>query len=181
LEGDVRDPEHLVVGHLTKAHGTRGELLVRVLTDAPEEVFGPGRRLILGDERGEVGTVPEEGTVEESRSYRKGWLLKLSGVSDRAGAESLAGRYVLVPREERGEPGEGEYYYHQLLGLRVETVTGEDVGRVREVYETEPHHMLEVKGGGGMHLVPFRRQVVRVVDLAEGRLVIDPPEGLLDL
>lgn len=170
-----------MVGHLSKAHGTRGEVLVRILTDEPEEVFGSGRRLIVGDAAGELGDAALELVVETSRPYRKGWLMTLAGVADRAGAEALAGRYLLVPRSERGELAEGEFYYHQLLGLEVETVTGEAVGRVREVYETEPHHMLEVKGSAGVHLVPFRRELVRSVDLEARRMVIDPPEGLLDV
>ena len=177
----MRDPEYLVVGHLAKAHGTRGEVLVRALTDAPEEVFETGRRVILGDDQGELGAAPAEQEIEASRPYRKGWLLKLAGVEDRTRAQELTGRYVLVPMEERDELAEGEYYYHQLLGLEVATVDGGTVGRVREVYETEPHHMLEVKGTGGVHLVPFRKEWVREVDLKAARMVIDPPEGLLEL
>lgn len=177
----MRDPEYLVVGHLAKAHGNRGEVLIRLLTDEPEAVFEPGRRVIVGDDRGEPGTVPLEEEVEASRPFKKGWLLKLAGIEDRVRAKELAGRYLLVPTEERGELGEGEYYYHQLLGLEVETVDGREVGRVREVYETEPHHMLEVKGPEGVHLVPFRREVIRSVELETARLVIDPPEGLLEL
>ena len=177
----MRDPEYLVVGHLSKAHGTRGEVLVRLLTDEPEQVFEPGARVILGDRQGGLGTAPEEHEIESSRSYKKGWLVKLAGVADRTRAETVAGRYLLVPTEERGELAEGEYYYHQLLGLEVETVDGREVGRVREVYETEPHHMLEVKGPAGVHLVPFRKELVRSLDLETARLVIDPPEGLLEL
>ena len=157
----MQDPEYLVIGHLAKAHGTRGEVLIRLLTDEPEAVFEPGRRVILGDDRGGLGETPLE--------------------QDRTRAQELAGRYLLVPTEERGELGEGEYFYHQLLGLDVETVDGRQVGRVREVYETEPHHMLEVKGPDGVHLVPFRRELVASVDLEAGRLVIDPPAGLLEL
>jgi len=177
----VRDPDYLVVGHLAKAHGNRGELLVRLLTDEPEQVFDAGARVILGDEKGELGGSPRELEVEAGRLYKKGWLLKLAGIEDRTQAESLAGRYLLVPMDERGGLAEGEYYYHQLLGLEVETVDGRPVGRVREVYETEPHHMLEVKGPDGVHLVPFRKEVIRTVDLERARLVIDPPEGLLEL
>ena len=177
----MRDPDYLVVGHLTKAHGTRGEVLIRLLTDEPESVFVPGARVILGDREGELGTAPLEQEVESSRPYRKGWLVKLGGIEDRTRAQELAGRYLLVPTEERGELEEGEYYYHQLLGLEVETVDGQDVGRVREVYETEPHHMLEVKGAHGVHLVPFRKALVKELDLERARLVIDPPEGLLEL
>ncbi|MFW5947946.1 MAG: ribosome maturation factor RimM, partial [Gemmatimonadota bacterium] len=159
---------------------TRGELLVWVLTDHPEQVFEPGRRLLLGDDSGGPGPVPQRVEVESSWLYRKGWLVKLVDVADRTQAETLTGRYLLVPAGEREELAEGEYYYHQLLGLRVETTAGEVVGRVREVYETEPHHMLEVRGER-VHLIPFRRGLVRRVDLDARRLEIDPPEGLLEL
>lgn len=174
-------PEYLVVGHLTKAHGTRGEVLIRPLTDRPEDVLAAGRRVVVGDAEGELGKSPQDRVVEHSRPYKKGWLAKLEGVADRSAAEELTGRYLLVPAVERPEPEEGEYYYHQLLGLLVVTVEGAEVGPVREVYETEPHHMLEVKGAGRLHLVPFDRRIVRSVELEAGRLVIDPPEGLLEL
>lgn len=177
----VPEPEFLVVGHLTKPHGTRGDLLVRPLTDSPEAVFAAGQRVIVGDAEGGVGKSPLERVVERSRPYKRGWLAKLERVEDRNAALDLTGRYLLVPAAERGEPEEGEFFYHQLLGLEVETKDGQVVGRVREVYETEPRHMLEVKGGGRIHLVPFDRRIVMAVELEEGRLVIDPPEGLLDL
>ncbi|MFP4622710.1 MAG: ribosome maturation factor RimM [Gemmatimonadota bacterium] len=177
----VPEPEFLVVGHLTKAHGTRGELLIRPLTDRPEEVFAPGQRVLVADEEARVGAEPDARVVEHARPYKRGWLAQLGDVSDRTEAEQLAGRYLVVPAGERGEPAEGEFYYHQLLGLQVETVAGEVVGRVREVYETEPKHLLEVKGEAKVHLIPFDANVVREVRVEEGRMVIDPPEGLLEL
>jgi 16S rRNA processing protein RimM len=66
--------------------------------------------------------------------------------------------------------------------LRVEPVSGDVVGMVREVYESEPHHLLEVKSDSGkLHLIPFAGRVIREVDLERSRVVIDPPEGLLEL
>jgi 16S rRNA processing protein RimM len=177
----AEEPEYLVVGHLTKAHGTRGEMLIRPLTDRPEDVFVEGRRIVIGDEAGEAGGASERRRVVRAAPYKRGWKAALEGVGDRNAAEELAGRYLLVPRSERGELEEGEFYYHQLLGLEVRTVAGEVVGRVREVYETEPRHLLEVKGEDRIHLVPFHRSMVRAVALDEGRIVIDPPEGLLEL
>ena len=175
------DPEYLVVGHLSKPHGIRGEIMVWPLTDQPEELFSAGRELVLGDEQGDAGGATETCVVEASRPYRNGILLKLEGVEDRSGAEELVSRYLLVPRSERGQLEEGEFYYHQLLGLTVETVDGEAVGKVREVFETEPDHLLEVKGQGRRHLIPFTRRIVMEVDVDGGRVVIDPPEGLLEL
>ena len=178
--GEAPRPEHLVVGHVSKAHGTKGELLIWTLTDRPEEVFEPGRVLIAGDESGGVGTSPLELVVETSRPYRKGMLVGFEGYPDRNAAEALRGRYLLIDASE-AETGEGEVYYHDLLGLRVETVDGVEVGVVREVYETEPAHLLEVKGADKVHLVPFAERLVVELDLEARRLVIDPPEGLLGL
>ncbi len=175
------DPKYLVVGHVSKAHGTRGEVQIWLLTDRPAEVFAPGARVLLGDREGGLGAAPDALEVEASRPYKGGVLVMLEGVADRNAAEAIAGRYLLVPAEEVAGLEEGEVFYHQLLGLRVETVDGEEVGRVREVFETEPHHLLEVKGAGRVHLVPFASRVVKEVDLEGGRVVIDPPEGLLDL
>jgi 16S rRNA processing protein RimM len=177
----AREPAYLVVGHVSKPHGTRGDLLVWSLTDWPEEAFAAGCRLILGTESGEVGAAVEEVVVEASRPFKKGLLVRIAGVEDRNQAEALVSRYLLVPADERGKPEEGEVFYHQLLGMAVETVAGDVVGRVREVYETEPNHLLEVKGGDRVHLIPFSREIVRSVDPEAGRLVIEPPEGLLDL
>jgi 16S rRNA processing protein RimM len=177
----AHEPAHLVVGHLTKPHGTRGELLIWPLTDHPEEVFSPGRRLLVGTESGEVTEPPVEVEVEEGRPYKKGYLVRLVGVANRSAAEALVTRYVLLPTEELGELGEGEVHYHQLLGLTVTTTEGTVVGQVREVYETEPRHLLEVKGADRVHLIPFSPEIVRTVDVDAGRLVIEPPEGLLDL
>jgi 16S rRNA processing protein RimM len=177
----AQNPAYLVVGHVSKPHGTRGDLLIWSLTDDPDEVFAAGRRLLLGTESGEAGEGAAEVVVEASRPFKKGLLVRLVGVTDRNQAEALVSRYLLVPAEERGDAAEGEVFYHQLLGLMVETVSGEAVGRVREVYETEPAHLLEVKGPDRVHLIPFSREVVRSVDTDAGRLVIEPPEGLLEL
>jgi 16S rRNA processing protein RimM len=179
----ANDPAHLVVGHLSKPHGTRGELVVWPLTDRPDEVFAPGRRLLLGTDTGEAGHPPTEVVVEASRPHKRGVLIRLEGVADRNAAEALVTRYLLIPAEETEALEEGEFYYHQLLGLTVETAEGVVVGRVREVYETDPTHLLEVKGegAGAVHLIPLSRRIVTRVDVEAGRLVIEPPEGLLEL
>ena len=183
MEGRVPEPEFLVVGHLSKPHGTKGEILVWALTDRPDEVLAAGREVVLGDEEGDPGAEPVTLVIEASRPYRKGVLVKFEGVEGREGAVELASRYVLVPAESLAGAVEEEeaLYYHELLGMRVETVDGRVVGRVREVFETEPSHLLEVKGEGKVHLVPFVSRVVTEVDREGGRLVIDPPEGLLEL
>lgn len=175
-------PDHLVVGHVSKPHGTKGEVFVWPLTDRPEESFAEGRTLFLGDENGELGGKPEELRVERSRPFKRGQLVKFDGFEDRAAVAELGGRYLLVPIEAVGELEEGEAFYHQLLDAEVVTVEGELVGRVREVFETEPAHLLEVKSPSGkLHLIPFAERIVKGVDAEAGRIVIEPPPGLLDL
>lgn len=181
MKGPVPDPSFLVVGHVSRAHGTRGEVLLSPLTDRPYEVFAAGNRVLLGDEEGEAGPSSGQLRVESIRSHGGSVLAKFEGVESRTEAELLRGRYLLVPVSEVAELADDELFYHQLLGLRVETVGGERVGRVREVFETEPDHLLEVKGPERIHLVPFTSRIVREVDLEGGRIVIDPPEGLLEL
>lgn len=175
-------PEHLVVGHLARPHGTKGELFVWPLTDEPEDVFVEGVELRLGDEDGVLDETADALVVEWSRPFKRGELVKFAGVDDRNDAQTLAGRYVLAERAALAPLEEDEVYYHQLLGLAVETTDGTPVGIVREVYETEPAHLLEVKAPDGkLRLVPFAARIVRQLDVAGGRLVIEPPEGLLDL
>lgn len=175
------EPEFLIVGHVTRAHGIKGEVLVAPLTDREEAVFLPGSEMLLGDADGELEDDAPLVTVASARPYRRGWLVRFEGVDDRTAAETMVRRYLLVPAEALGPLEEGEVYYHQLLGMVVVTVTGEEVGRVREVYETEPAHLLEVAGAGRTHLIPFVERIVREIDVERGRLVIEPPPGLLEI
>lgn len=180
-EGATREPEHLVVGHVSKPHGTKGELFIWPLTDTPDVVFAPGEELLMGDEKGGLGDAPLTVTVATSRSFKKGVLVRLEGYEDRTAVEPFARRYLLAELERLQPLEEGELFYHQLLGLQVVTVEGEVVGTVREVYETEPTHLLEVRGDGKNHLIPYARNIVKRVEVDEGRLVIKPPPGLLEI
>lgn len=179
--GGRAEPEYLVVGQVTKPHGTKGEVFVWPLTEDPEDIFAVGEELILGDAEGGVGEEPLTVQVEQVREFKRGLLVKLVGYADRTAVTPLGGRYLLVPVDRLAPLEEGEVYYHQLLGLEVVTVDGEVVGRVREVYETEPAHLLEVKGPEKLHLIPFVQRIVKEIDLEAGRMVINPPPGLLEL
>jgi 16S rRNA processing protein RimM len=179
---DRSEPSYLVVGHINKAHGTKGELFVWPLTDHPESTFAPGVILYLGDETGsEPDPARPSLVVEAARPFRRGFLVRFPGVLDRTQAEALHGRYLLRPRSELEDLEDGEVFYHQLVGMKVVTVSGEEVGEVVEVYELRPADLLEVRGPRGTHHIPFLRSIVREIDVEGGRLVIDPPEGLLEL
>jgi 16S rRNA processing protein RimM len=176
------EPSFLVVGHLNKPHGMKGELFVWPLTDHPEGTFAPGVVLYLGDESGNRPD-PDRPTVrvEGARPFRRGYLLSLEGVGDRTQAELLQGRYVLRPLEELDQLEDDEVFYHQLLGLKVQTRDGRELGEVVEVYEIRPADLLEVRGDGATHFIPFLKSFIHDLDMEKGILTVDPPEGLLDL
>jgi 16S rRNA processing protein RimM len=176
------EPSYLVVGHLNKAHGTKGELFVWPLTDHPEGAFAPGVVLYLGDQS---GNRPDPGRptvmVESVRPFRRGYLVRFQGIADRDAAELIRDRYLLRPMEEIEPTEDGEVFYHQLLGLTVRTVNGQEVGEIVEVYELRPADLLEVRGPDGTHYLPFLASIVQEVDLEAGVMIVDPPEGLLEL
>ena len=181
MAGDSDRPDWLVVGQISKPHGNKGEVFVWPLTDSPDAVFAEGRELLLGDTEGEPGEDLEKLTVRARRPYQRGWLVTFDELEDRSAAEDIARRYLLIPMDQAEPKAEGEHFYHELLGSEVVTLDGTKVGRVREVYDTDPAHLLEVKGEGKVHLIPFTSQVVKEVDAETRRIVIDPPEGLLEL
>jgi 16S rRNA processing protein RimM len=121
--------------------------------------------------------VDQERKVLEARPQGKLWAVELEGTSDRNGAEGLVGWEVLAERGEMGEAGEGSHYWADLEGLPVVTVDGDAVGTVTGLYQTGGVDVLVVTGPRGESLIPLAPYTQ--VDLAAGRIVVDPPEGLL--
>ncbi|MEU2103764.1 ribosome maturation factor RimM [Nocardia sp. NPDC019255] len=170
----------LVVGRVAKSHGVRGELVVEVRTDEPEARFAPGARL-----RGRLprATQVREFTVESAREHSGRLLVFLAGVADRTAADALRGVLFLVDSADL-PPSEDpdEFYDHELEGLEVRLTDGTVVGSVREVLHSAAGELLEVRAAddGREILIPFVTAIVPTVSLADGVIVIDPPEGLLD-
>ncbi|OBH49654.1 ribosome maturation factor RimM [Mycobacterium mantenii] len=175
----------LTVGRVVKAHGISGELVVEIRTDDPAARFSPGNTLRAKPSRGGA----ERGVVIESvREHGGRLLVRLEGVSDRDGADALRGTLFVVDSEDLPAIDEADTYYdHQLEGLRVRTVAGEQVGVVAEVLHTAAGELLAVRreavaGDASREvLVPFVTAIVTSVSLEDGVVEIDPPEGLLDL
>ncbi|RDI49016.1 ribosome maturation factor RimM [Nocardia mexicana] len=175
----------LVVGRIAKSHGVRGELVVEVRTDEPELRFATGAVL-----RGRMprAKATQEYTVESVREHSGRLLLRLQGVSDREAADALRGTLFVVDSADL-PPSEDpdEYYDHELEGLTVRLDDGTVVGEVAEVLHSAAGELLSVRaaeGAGGTAgreiLIPFVTAIVPTVSIAEGVIVIDPPEGLLD-
>jgi|SRR5688500_2981889 len=173
-------PEHLVVGHVSKAHGTKGEVFVWPLTDRPDDVFAPGKEIEVEPSDEPEAESYDTLTIETVRPFKRGLLVKFDGIDDRTLVDGLAQRYLRVPVTAVAPLEEGEVFFHQLIGLDVVTADGERVGKVREVFETGPTHLLEVRTANGVVLVPFTERIVKKVDVEGGTLLIKPPPGLLE-
>ena len=175
-------PELTIVGRVRRAHGIHGELVIEPLTDVPDAVFAPGRRVFAGTKDGDLAPDARALVVEESRPFKGGgWIVAFTGIADRTEAERWRERYVLAPKDELTPVAEHEVYLHDLLGLSVVRVASlEPVGHVMDVYELPQGIMLDVRRPKGSVLIPFRSEVVTQVDLAGRRLIIDPPEGLIE-
>ena len=167
-----------LVGIAVRAHGLRGELVVEVHTDSPDERFVPGVPLIAQRPGAPAGTL----TVESVRPHSGRLLVRFVEAPDRDAAEALRGTRLLVAADAIAPPADDEeFHVHQLEGLRAELEDGTVAGIVREVVHGPGGELLVLaRPERADALVPFVRAIVPTVDLAGGRLVLTPPDGLLD-
>lgn len=178
--------EYASVGRVRRPHGVRGELVVESMTDEPDAIFAPGRRVFQGTHEGELWLdprtrEPRELTVTGLRPFKEGWLVTFATVADRTEAERWNGRHLLVPLGELSEPEDGEVFAHELVGMMiVDAESGGDLGEVVEFYELPQGLLLEFKRGEGTARIPFIDEFVEDVDRAARRITVRPPAGLLD-
>ena len=170
-------PARMVVGRVVRPHGVRGELLVEVLSDAPDR-FAPGTAVAAGDPDSDTPPRPLE--VSDARLHQGRLLLRFVGVEDREAAEALRGSLLTIPSEAARKLGPDEFWRHQLVGLAVVDPQGNGRGVVSDVLPGTAHDLLEVRRpDGATVLVPAVAALVKV-ELEAGRLVVQPLQGLLD-
>jgi 16S rRNA processing protein RimM len=165
-----------VVGRIARAHGIRGQVIVNPETDFPEERFRPGAELFV--ERG--GRV-EPLRVTTVRFHRDRPVIGLEGVATMTDAEAFAGLELRIPADRLAALPPGTFYRHDLVGCRVETTDGARVGVVSDVEGTMTGSRLVVAGPKGEVLIPLVAAICPLVDPAAKRIVVDPPEGLIDV
>ncbi|MER5266789.1 ribosome maturation factor RimM [Actinosynnema sp. NPDC002837] len=168
----------VVVGRVAKAHGISGELAVDVRTDSPETRFAPGSVVAAKLRDGTSRNL----TVAAARNHSGRLLVRFEEVLTRDVAETLRGTLLLASTEDLPPTGDpDEFYDHELEGLTAELVDGTRIGTVLEVVHGPGGELLVVKRENGDEaLIPFVREIVPTVDLAGKRVLLDPPEGLLD-
>ncbi len=171
-----------MLGKVIGAHGTRGELRVAIFGDGPANLLrAPELFLQPGPEPTETG-VKTGVKVRSAVSGRPGEVrLTLQGVDSREAAQALAGALVSVPPRHLEPLPDGEFYWYQLVGCAVEAHDGRALGTVRALLETGAHDVLVVEDGEGHEiLLPTAGDLLREVDVARRRIVLEVPEGLLD-
>jgi len=164
----------ICVGQIFGAHGVRGLVKLASFTEDPEAIaeYGP-----LTDESGE-----RVFAVTLSGFQKTHWIAQIGGIEDRETAQALNGTRLYAEREHLPPPDdEDEFYNADLIGLRAEGPDGAVIGTVSALYNFGAGDIIEVTlESGARPLLPFDRATVPVVDVAGGRVVIDPPEGWIE-
>ncbi len=167
------------LGRVVGAHALRGEVRVRWLGDGPQNLLSVAS-VWLGENRKD----PESRCypVLSRGSGRSGEVrLGLEGVTDRTAAEALRGQMVMIGSEDLEPLDEDEYYWHELIGFTVETLQGERVGEVQEIWDTGGHDVLVIRSDSGRQvLVPTAREIMQEIDGPTRRIRIEALPGLID-
>lgn len=167
----MADTTAVLVGRIGKAHGLRGEVTIASTTDSPEQRFAPGSRL----------SSPTAGwlTVRQQRWQSGTLVVAFEQAADRSSAEALRGA-ELWAQIDAGQTDAGEFHDTSLIGLAAVDPAGDSLGRVARILHLPAQDVLVLATPRGERLVPFVTELVPEVDLAGGRVVVDPIPGLLD-
>ena len=165
----------VIVGRIARPQGIRGEVIIDASTDFPDERFAEGQSVFV-----RRGADAETLTVAEFRMHGGRPVVRFDGTGSMDDAEKLRGLEMRVPEASLAELPEGMWYHHELLGCRVRTKDGRDVGTVISIQGPTERSILEVDGPGGSALIPLAAEFV-TVNRDEKIVEIDPPEGLLEV
>lgn len=175
----------IAIGEIVKAQGIHGELKVVPMTHSLRR-FGEVKRVYF---QGTSGL--QEFQIESYRPFKQFVLVKLAGVSDRSQAISLGQGLLCIPRSERPQPPPGQYYYDQIEGLEVYTLAGIYLGEIQQVIETGANDLYLVRNKKGAHggiaasgkdlYIPALKNIIKEISLDTGRMIVDPPPGLLEV
>lgn len=162
-------PTRLLAGEIGKPHGISGEVYVVPISDDPAR-FEAGSVLQGG---------PGDLVVASSRRHGNRLLVKFEGIDSRDAAETLRGP-LFVPAEKARALDDDEFWPHDLVGATLVSIDGRSYGSIRSVVPGSAQDLLVVDTPRGERMVPFVKDIVRSVEIAAGRVVVDPPQGLLD-
>lgn len=184
----MAEPEYAIVGLIRKAQGIRGEVVVEPLTNKPDVVFASGSRVFAGTATGDLAVVRDVRggeerptlTVAGSKPFKKGLIVQFEELKDRDSADLWRGRYLLAPFSELPPLEEDEVYLHDLVGMKVVSAQGEQIGTVTTFYELPQGIMLDIETSRGSVVIPYRPEIIVQTDIAARTIVIDDKLGFLD-
>lgn len=169
---DDEEVRFLQIGYISGAFGLGGELKVVSTSDFPER-FGGLERVLLGEELRPY-------RVESAKARGVEVLLKLRGIDEATGASELRGTSIFVPLREGIPLEEGQFYWHQIIGMTVVTEEGKSLGEVKDILSTGANDVYVVHGKMGELLIPAIEDVIVEVSLEKREVVIHPLPGLLE-
>jgi 16S rRNA processing protein RimM len=161
------------IGRVVKPHGVRGKVKVEYFGDDLHRISFY-REIFIKDEKDQ----PEAYEVLEAIPQPPRLILRLKGIEKIEEAEPLIGKEVLIERKSLLTLGEGEYYWVDLLGMKVETEEGKRIGKIREIFPTRANDVYVVEGKRGEILLPATEEVIRNIDLKRGVMKVSRIEGL---
>ena len=163
----------LPIGRVIKTHGVKGRVKVEYFGEDLHR-FSHYREILIVGEREE----PEPYEMIEAIPHPPGLILRLKGIEKIEEAESLIGKEILIRKEALLELEDGEYYWADILGMRVETQEDKGIGRVKEIFHTGAHDVYVVEGKRGEILLPATEQVIQNIDLEKRVMRVNRIEGL---
>lgn len=164
----MTDVELLTIGRIISPWGIKGDFKVQVLTDFPER-FDPGRKVFIDG---------SPLSVERSRPYKSGFIVKLSGIDSIEDVEKVRGKFLEVPLDENMLE-EGQYFQFQIIGLEVYTDEGRFLGKITEISPAGGSDIYIINGESGEILIPAIEDVIKSIDLENKRITVRLLEGLL--
>ena len=181
----MTEPQYLTVGRVLRPHGVRGELLLEVLTDFPDTLIGqtvyfaPGEGTPPDSPPGLAGAARRQAQVASIRWHRGRLLIHLGGCGDRETADAYRGSLIQIEAGQAQPLADGQYYHHQIVGLRAIGDEGQTLGEVTGVLETGANDVYVVQtSAGGELLLPAISSVVRKIDLEAGEMFVHLLDGL---
>jgi 16S rRNA processing protein RimM len=165
----------IAVGRITKSVGIKGEVRVAMLTDSPER-FTKLKAIWCGKDEATAVRC----SILAMRIDKSAVVLKLKEIETRSSADEHRGDYLFVESRETVTPAKGSYFIHEIIGMKVVTEAGDEVGTVRDVMELPANDVWVVTSGTKEFLIPAIKEVIRSVDVKGRTVVIRPLEGMLE-
>ena len=171
---DLRDL--ILIGHVIRPHGIAG--LLRIVSYAQSlETFLQAGSVFMDRGNNEF----EERKVIDIRPHGSSFLLRLSGLNSIEQTEIFKAAKIFIRKDSLIKKDEDEFFYYELLGLNVYSITGQYLGVVKEIFPTGSNDVYVVEGQGKEFLIPAIHQVIKEINIAQKRMVISPIKGLLEL